>query len=205
MAIKQAPAAAPTLFGYGRVSTTEQTTENQLHELRGAGFNIPARHWFADKGVSGGVPAMQRPEFGKLLGKLRQGDTLIVSKLDRLGRDMVDVVSMLRRLADEGVRVKVLALGDADLTSSAGKVIVGVLAAVAEMERDLLIERTQAGLARAKAEGKTLGRKPKTDEAQRAVIRERLGQGVTVSELSRDFKVSRATIISIRETAKAAV
>ena len=79
-----------------------------------------------------------------------------------------------------------------------------MLTAVAAMERDLLIERTQAGLARAKAEGKTLGRKPKTTEDQRVIIREQLNSGVSVSQVARDYGISRAAVISIRETGKIA-
>jgi DNA invertase Pin-like site-specific DNA recombinase len=79
--------------------------------------------------------------------------------------------------------------------------MLAMLSAVAEMERDLLVERTQAGLARAKAEGKRLGRPSKTDESQREAIRVALAGGSTVSQLARDFNVSRATIIGIRDRA----
>lgn len=94
-----------------------------------------------------------------------------------------------------------MALGDMDLTSTAGKAILGILASVAEMERDLLVERTQAGLARAKAEGKQLGRPSKTTEEERKAILAQLNAGVTVSQVARDFDISRATIISIRDSA----
>ncbi len=109
----------------------------------------------------------------------------------------------LRGLEDRGIRVQVLALGGTDLTSTAGKAVVGILAVVAEMERDMLVERTQAGLARAKAEGKQLGRPSKTTDADRDTIRARLGAGESVSQVARDFGISRATVISIREAAAA--
>ncbi|MFK9330541.1 recombinase family protein, partial [Escherichia coli] len=83
--------------------------------------------------------------------------TLVVAKLDRLGRDAIDVLQTVRALADRNIKVLVHQLGNTDLTSAAGKLLLSMLAAVAEMERDLLIERTQAGLSRAKAEGKKLG------------------------------------------------
>ncbi|MDE2370282.1 MAG: recombinase family protein [Burkholderiales bacterium] len=185
-------------FGYARVSSFDQTTANQRQELAAAGYEIPARRWFADEGVSGKMPASQRPEFARLLTKLDEGDLLVVSKLDRLGRDVIDVLSTLDQLKSTGVRVKVLALGDTDLTSSAGKLIVGVLAVVAAMERDLLVERTQAGLARAKAEGKRLGRPPALTEEQRAEVVAQHAAGATVSELARSLGVSRATINNIR-------
>ncbi|WKB55970.1 recombinase family protein [Eleftheria terrae] len=193
--------SSPRVFGYGRVSTTDQSSENQRQELAAAGYAIEARRWFADEGVSGKVPAMQRPEFARLLAKLDQGDTLVVSKLDRLGRDAIDVLQTIEHLSTEGVRVKVLNLGDVDLTSPAGRAMVTMLSAVARLERDLLVERTQAGLARAKAEGKALGRPAKTSQGDRAEILRRLAAGDTVSAVARDYCVSRATVISIREGA----
>jgi DNA invertase Pin-like site-specific DNA recombinase len=194
-------------WGYGRVSTNEQTTSNQRLELEQAGHTFDDRRWYADEGVSGAVPAMQRPRFAKLVEKLGDmqdedyRDVLVVAKLDRLGRDALDVQSTVRLLAAKGVGVRVLNLGETDLTTPAGKLLLTMLSAVAEMERDLLVERTQAGLARAKAEGKTLGRPSKTNDAEKAAIRERLAKGDTVSSVATAFKLSRATVISIRETA----
>lgn len=188
------------VFGYGRVSTADQTTDNQRQELETMGHTIQAQRWFSDT-ISGKVPASERPEFSKMLERMEAGDMLVVSKLDRLGRDMIDVMQTLRALTGKGIRVKVLALGDTDLTSTAGKAVVGILAVVAEMERDMLVERTQAGLARAKAEGKQLGRPSKTSDTDRDNIRTRLGIGETVSQVARDFGISRATVISIRDTA----
>ncbi len=190
------------VFGYGRVSTADQTTDNQRQELETMGHTIQAQRWFSDT-ISGKVPASERPEFSRMLERMEAGDMLVVSKLDRLGRDMIDVMQTLRALTAQGIRVKVLALGDTDLTSTAGKAVVGILAVVAEMERDLLVERTQAGLARAKAEGKQLGRPSKTSDTDRGTIRARLGAGESVSQVARDFGISRATVISIRDTATA--
>jgi putative DNA-invertase from lambdoid prophage Rac len=190
------------VFGYGRVSTADQTTDNQRQELETMGHTIQAQRWFSDT-ISGKVPASERPEFSRMLERMEAGDMLVVSKLDRLGRDMIDVMQTLRALTAQGIRVKVLALGDTDLTSTAGKAVVGILAVVAEMERDMLVERTQAGLARAKAEGKQLGRPSKTSDTDRDTIRARLVAGESVSQVARDFGISRATVISIRDTAPA--
>jgi putative DNA-invertase from lambdoid prophage Rac len=186
------------IFGYGRVSTNQQTTDNQKLELENAGFKID--YWFTDNGVSGKVCAIQRSEFSRLISQIRDGETLVVSKLDRLGRDAVDVLQTVRNLADRNIQVIVLQLGKTDLSSPTGKLLLTMLTAVAAMERDLLIERTQAGLARAKAEGKVLGRKPKTDESQRTAIRHKLNVGVTVSQLARDYGISRASVIAIRNS-----
>ena len=188
------------IYGYGRVSTAEQTTENQRKELEDMGQELLPQRWFSDT-ISGKVPAKERPQFSKLLERMEQGDLLLVSKLDRLGRDMIDVLQTLKTLEERSIRVKVKALGDVDLTSAAGKVTVRVLAAVAEMERDLLVERTQAGLARAKAEGKQLGRPSKTSEEDRQTILARLHAGDTVSQVARDYSVSRTSIINIRDAA----
>ena len=190
------------IFGYGRVSTNQQTTDNQKLELENAGFKID--YWFTDNGISGKTSASQRPEFSRLLTQIRDGETLVVSKLDRLGRDAVDVLQTVRNLADRNIQVIVLQLGKTDLSSPTGKLLLTMLTAVAAMERDLLIERTQAGLARAKAEGKTLGRKPKTTKDQRVVIREQLNSGISVSQVARDYGISRAAVISIRESGKIA-
>lgn len=182
-------------FAYGRVSTKDQTTENQRLEIQQAGYQVD--YWFADEGVSGKVSASQRPQFAKLLGQIRNGETLVVSKLDRLGRDAQDVGATIKALAARKIEVIVLQLGKLDLTSPAGKMMLTMLAAVAEMERDLLVERTQAGLARAKDEGKTLGRRPKTTPEQRAAMIEGYGKGESVSALARLYSISRASVLAV--------
>ena len=189
------------IFGYGRVSTStgQQTTENQRLELEQAGYLIESEYWFADEGISGKVCASQRPAFKALKIQIRQGETLVVSKLDRLGRDAIDVLQTIKELGNKGVKVIVHQLGNTDLTSPAGKLLLMMLSAVAEMERDLLVERTQAGLVRAKAEGKILGRPSKTIDIQRVEIIKKLQVGESVSAVAREYKVSRASIISIRD------
>jgi putative DNA-invertase from lambdoid prophage Rac len=180
-------------FGYGRVSTTDQTTENQRLEITQAGYMI--EFWFSDV-VSGSAHAAQRPQFKDMLGKLRKGDALVVTKLDRLGRDAPDVLATIKRLTEMRVEVVVLVLGKLDLGSAPGKLMLSMLAAIAELERDLLIERTAAGLARAKSQGKTLGRPPKTTAAQRKSMRDEHVRGDTISALSRRYNVSRATVLA---------
>ena len=103
------------------------------------------------------------------------------------------------KLAEMGVRVHCLALGGVDLTSSTGKLTMGVINAVAEFERDLLVERTQVGLSRAKAEGKQLGRPASLTVEQRKEVARRLGEGAAVSALAREFGTSRQTILRVRD------
>ena len=121
-------------FAYLRVSTPGQTTDNQLQEIRAAGFAIEPRRVVTET-VSGSLATVRRPGFARLLDRLEPGDVLVVTKLDRLGRDAMDVGSTVARLADLGVRVHCLALGGVDLTSSTGKLTMGVINAVAEFER----------------------------------------------------------------------
>lgn len=186
------------LFAYCRVSTTDQTTDNQVQEIKAAGFNIGPKR-IVSECISGSTQASARPAFAKLLDRLEEGDILVVTKLDRLGRNAMDVRATVEALAQIGVRVHCLALGGVDLTSSAGKMTMQVLAAVAEFERDLFIERTQQGLTRAKAEGKHCGRPTALTEEQRAEVLQRLQQGEAVAALARDFNTSRQTIMRIRE------
>ena len=187
----------PRTFAYVRVSTAGQTTDNQLQEIRAAGFSIEPRRVVAET-VSGSVATAQRRGFVRLLDRLEAGDVLVVTKLDRLGRNAMDVGSTVAKLADLGVRVHCLALGGVDLASSTGKLTMNVINAVAEFERDLLIERTQAGLNWARAEGKRLGRPASLNAEQQAVVARRLEEGMAVSALAREFKTSRQTILRVK-------
>jgi putative DNA-invertase from lambdoid prophage Rac len=188
------------VFAYCRVSTTDQTTQNQSLEIQAAGFAIEAQR-LIEESISGSVAAKERPGFTKLIDRMESGDILVVTKLDRLGRNAMDVRATVEQLSGYGVRVHCLALGGVDLTSPAGKMTMQVIAAVAEFERDLLIERTQSGINRAKAAGKQFGRPPALTMAERATVLERLAAGINITELAREFKTTRQTIMRIREAA----
>lgn len=181
------------VFGYCRVSTIDQTTDNQVRELEAAGFSIDARRIVTET-VSGSVAAMERKGFAKLVDRLEAGDVLVVTKLDRLGRNATDVRQTVDSLCAIGVRVHCLALGGVDLCSPAGRMTMQVIAAVAEFERDLLIERTQAGLQRAKAEGKSLGRPRSLTDAQHKEILVERAEGVSLGVLAARYGVTRAAI-----------
>ncbi len=180
-------------FSYCRVSTADQTTNNQVREIEAAGFAVEP-HRVVTETVSGSVAAMERKGFRKLTERLEKGDVLIVTKLDRLGRNAMDVRSTIEALALTGVRVHCLALGGVDLTSPAGRMTMSVIAAVAEFERDLLIERTQSGLDRARAAGKTLGRPSALTGEQQVAIRASRAKGVSLGALASQYGVSRAAI-----------
>lgn len=185
-------------FAYARVSTSDQTTANQLREIEAAGFSVDKRRVVSES-ISGSVSADQRPGFAQLLVKMEEGDVLIVTKLDRLGRNAMDVRATVEGLAERGIRVHCLALGGVDLTSAAGRMTMQVLNAVAEFERDLLIERTHAGIARAKAEGKAMGRPFALSNEQRADVLRELDAGASVAALARRFGTSRQTIMRVRD------
>ena len=185
-------------FAYLRVSTADQTTDNQMNEVKAAGFSVQSRRCISET-ISGSVTAKQRPGFQRLLDRLEEGDVLVVTKLDRLGRNAIDVASTVSELADLGVRVHCLQLGGVDLTSSTGKLTMGVINAVAEFERDLIVERTQVGLARAKAQGTKLGPRFKLTDMQKTDVRRRLAKKESVRSLAKEYGVSRQTIARVRE------
>lgn len=187
-------------FAYCRVSTSDQTTDNQVQEIAAAGYSVAPQRVVTET-VSGSVAASEREGWGRLVNKLEAGDVLIVTKLDRLGRNAMDVRATVEGLTGMGVRVHCLALGGMDLTSPAGKMTMGVINAMAEFERDLLIERTQAGLSRAKAEGKTLGRPSSLSKEQTQAVRERLEAGDAVAAIARDLGTSRQTVMRVRDAA----
>jgi len=178
-------------FLYCRVSTSGQFTENQVQEVKSAGFDVQASR-VVEETISGSIPAKERAGFQGLLSKMESGDVLIVTKLDRLGRNAMDVRQTVEHLESSGIRVHCLALGGVDLTSAAGKMTMQVLGAVAEFERDMLIERTQSGLQRAKSEGKKLGRPEAVETTKK--VQKRKSKNMTQAEVAADLKIGIATV-----------
>jgi len=187
-------------FAYARVSTFDQIPENQVREIEAAGFAVE-QHRIITETISGSMAIAQREGVSKLLDRMEKGDVLIVTKLDRLGRDAIDVSTTVAKLEEIGIRVHCLALGGVDLTSSAGKMTMNVINAIAQFERDLLIERTQSGLARAKAEGKILGRPSTLSGDQQIEVKEKIKNGEAISAIAREFETSRQTIMRVRDQA----
>jgi putative DNA-invertase from lambdoid prophage Rac len=184
-------------IAYYRVSTEGQSVDSQRHALsQGKPFDKE----FSDEGVSGAIPAAQRPEFAKLLAYVREGDTVHVYSVDRLGRDALDVQATVRALLLRGVSVEVQGLGT--IARGVGELILAVLAQVADMERSRIAERTAAGRAIAKAaleatgkthRGKTsLGRPKDGDPA--AVRAWRKANDKSIAETAKEFKLSTATV-----------
>lgn len=185
-------------FAYCRVSTSEQTTENQIMTIRQAGYDIPD-HRFISETVSGGVQAMKRKEFAnmvtnKLEGKDKDkpGDKLVVLKLDRLGRDNIDVQQTILMLMEKGIDVVSLDLPVSNLASAEGKLMLQMFSAFAEFEKSRIIERTKEGLERAKAEGKKLGRPVAKDTLKR--VQEAKAKGLSQSKAALELGWSLPTI-----------
>jgi putative DNA-invertase from lambdoid prophage Rac len=181
----------PRTFAYSRCSTSEQNTDNQFSVIQNKGYDIPEYRQVAEI-VSGGVPAKLRPEFSKLLEKLEPSDTLIVAKIDRLGRDNIDVQQTIIELAGKGIKVVSLDLPTSDLTSSEGKLMLQMFTAFAEFEKNRIRERTMDGLAQAKKDGKKLGRPVATKTT--VLVQNSKGKGLSQSQAAEELGVSLPTV-----------
>jgi DNA invertase Pin-like site-specific DNA recombinase len=176
-------------LGYGRVSTAEQSTEIQKSALLAAG----AEKLFLENFT--GTKA-NRPELDRLRDQMRSGDTVLVTKLDRLARSTKDLLNLVSEFQDAGVELVVLEQ-NINTSTSEGKFLLNVLSAVAELERDMIVARTQQGLAAAKARGRVGGRKPKMSPVQMAEVRKFYEQGRSVTDISALFSVSRASVYRV--------
>ena len=173
-------------IGYARVSTDEQNLNLQEDALRAAG----CEKIFME--TASGV-SKDRPELRAALTFARDGDTLVVWKLCRLGRSLSQLIQTVEKLNKEGIQFECLSPG-MDTTTPSGKMIFGLFAVLAEFERDLLTERTNAGLAAAKARGRVGGRPKAVRSKQVPAIQLAHEEGVNIASIARDFKVSRSTI-----------
>jgi DNA invertase Pin-like site-specific DNA recombinase len=176
----------PTLIGYGRVSTDEQKTAQQIHALEQAGCT----QVFTDH-ISGAT--MKRPELEKCLAALQPGDTLVIWKLDRLGRSLRNLLDIAEMLRERGVALRSLTEGF-DTATSAGKMLYSVLGAVAQFERDLIQERTMLGIAAARRDGVAFGPKRKLAPAKVDAAIEMLENGKTPAVVARLLDVDRTTL-----------
>jgi len=181
-------------FAYCRVSTTDQTTSQQLSQIKAAGHLIDRDRVFEESGVSGKVPALQRQQFSRLTDRLSEGDTLVVVKLDRLGRDVLDVITTINLLTAKGVSINVLGLGVLD-SSPQSKLTLTMLSAISEFERTLISERTKAKLAQLKADGIKLGRPVKSnDVALQAQAAELFKNGLSWRKVAAELGIALSTL-----------
>lgn len=178
------------LFGYARVSTSQQSLELQMKALKAAGV-APSRI-FSDKATGGNT---DRPGLQTLQVKVEEGDVILVTKLDRLGRDTVDMIQLIKQFDDMGVSVRFL---DDHISTEGtmGKMVVTILSAVATAERQRILERTNEGRADAKAKGIKFGRKRSINRAQ---VLHLSARGIGATEISKQMKIGRATVYKILE------
>jgi DNA invertase Pin-like site-specific DNA recombinase len=174
-------------IGYARVSTLEQNLDLQLQALKKAG----CKRVFKEKGSGA---QRQRPEFLRLLDQIREGDVIVVWKLDRLARSTRDLLETIETIREAGARFQSLSEPWADTTSHGGKMIMTIFAGIAEFERDLIRERTAAGRQAAKNRGVRFGRPRALTTEQERLAQRLVAEGKSVSEIARTFKVHVATI-----------
>jgi len=185
-----------TNIGYARVSTDDQCLDLQRDALRRSGCSIIYEE-------AGSGKTTERPELGQCLKALRKGDTLVVWRLDRLGRNLSDLVQIVSNLEKDGIKFRSVT-ENIDTGSPTGKLQFHVFAALAEYERSLIRERTRAGLEAARARGRKGGRKPKLNEKDVREIKAMLKDPtIPVTDIAKKYGVSRTTIYKHAVTTKA--
>jgi DNA invertase Pin-like site-specific DNA recombinase len=175
-------------YGYARVSSKTQDYAAQVDALKAAG----CERIFSEK--RSGKSAKERPEFNKLMKVLLPGDTVVVTKLDRLARSSRDLHNVLHEL--ETLSCGFVSLGETwcDTTNKFGRLMMTIMGGIAQFERELIRERCEEGIERAKAQGKQFGRPQALDAGQKRVIAERYAAGKTIVELADEYECGAATI-----------
>jgi DNA invertase Pin-like site-specific DNA recombinase len=181
-------------IGYARVSTYGQTLDTQLEQLRAAGCG--SRNIYRKK-VTGA--RADRRELNRMLGKLLPGDVVTVTRIDRLARSTFDLFAIVKRIADAQAQFRSLAEPWADTGTSTGRLMLAVLGALADVERDLIRTRTAEGRSRAQQRGQHMGRPSKLTDAQKAEARRQRAAGATLAELARSYDVGKSTISRLAE------
>lgn len=176
-----------TVFGYARVSTDGQSLEAQARELRAAGAGRVYREKISD-----------RAQLRRVLAGLGKGDVLLVTRLDRLARSTRDLLNTLAAIAEKGSGFRSLRDAWADTTTPHGRLMLTVLAGLAEFERELIRARTGEGRERAKARGVRMGRKPKLTPRQQTEALTRRDAGEPLVDIARSYAVSHSTISRLR-------
>ncbi|MER9095908.1 recombinase family protein [Mesorhizobium sp. M0700] len=179
-----------SIVAYARVSTGQQDFQSQVDRLIAAG----ASKVFSEKrsGMDGG-----RPELSECIRYVREGDTLIVTKLDRLARSTADLYKIVTELSDKGVGFKVLDDQAVDTTTRTGKLVMGILALIAEFETEIRKERQMEGIAKAKAEGRMGGRPKLLTPAIEDRIKHLRVEGMSIRKIASEIGFSKATVQKI--------
>jgi DNA invertase Pin-like site-specific DNA recombinase len=179
-------------IAYARVSTSGQTLDAQLEQLRAHGCDLIFQETMS------GARADDRPQLRKALAALGEGDTLVVTRLDRLARSTFDLLTIVREIEAKGARLKSLADNWADTTTPTGRLILTVLGGLAEFERSLIRERTSEGRDRARREGRRLGRPSKLTVHQKTLVEQWRAEGQDNAQIARTLGVSRSTVSRVR-------
>lgn len=174
-------------IGYARVSTQDQNLDLQLNALRKAG----CVRIFTDFGLSGA--GLNRPGLQAALAAVAEGDTLVVWRLDRLGRSLQGLITMIQKLGDKDVEFQSLN-ENIDTSSSGGRLLFHIMAALAEFERSLISERTRAGMEAARLKGKHLGRRPALSLRQANQAKRDLAHGKRLSDIAAHFGITQRTL-----------
>lgn len=177
-----------SVIAYVRVSTDDQTNENQRRAIESR-YNVS--RWFEEEGVSGSIPASQRPAMRALLAYVREGDTVVVVAIDRLGRNTIDVLTTVETLKAKGVSLVSMREGF-DLATPAGEFMLTMLAAVAKLERENTKARQMAGIERARAAGKNLGREKVINDEE--VRQWRQANSANIKATAEHFGISTASV-----------
>lgn len=177
-----------SVIGYARVSTGEQTTETQVHALESV-YKID--RWFTDEAVSGVTKGRDREGLGALLDYIREDDKVVVYSIDRLGRDTIDVLSIVEEIKAKGVAIISMREGF-DLATDHGKLMLTMLVSLAELERKNIKARQMAGIKRAKAQGKVMGRKKQIDDASVSAWRSK--NAASIKQTAEYFNISLASV-----------
>ncbi|MGO8568551.1 recombinase family protein [Rhizobium ruizarguesonis] len=184
------------LIGYARVSTVEQSLDLQISALQAAG----CLEIFTDQGLSGAD--FQRPGLRKALRKIQHGDMLVVWRLDRLGRSLVDLIQTVNALSKRGCEFRSLT-ENIDTSSSGGRLLFHVMGAMAEFERSIISERTKAGMEAARARGSRIGRRPSMTDAQTGDARRAVEVDLEpISEVAARYRVHTKTLARILREAR---
>jgi DNA invertase Pin-like site-specific DNA recombinase len=175
-------------YGYARVSTAKQDTTNQIDALKAAGCERIYTEKASGKSTDG------RPEFKRLMKALNPGDTVVVTKLDRLARSSRDLLNILHDLEQGACGFVSLGETWCDTTTDIGKLVITIMSGIGQFERSLILSRTEVGIAKARAQGKKFGRPSALDVGQKRKIAERYANGETMAELAAEYEVGEATI-----------
>ena len=184
------------LFGYGRVSTSQQSLDIQIAALKAEG--VEDHRIFTDKATGSNT---DRSGLDAIRAKVEKGDVILIKKLDRLGRDTADMICLINEFDSAGVKVRFLDDG-ISTEGSMGKMVITILSAVAQAERDRIMERTNEGREAAQAKGIQFGRKPSIDRAR---FSELVEQGMGATEIAKAMNISRSAVYKLKAEYKATI